>query len=366
MKDRLYLVSPLFDILFVCGGAPWLLGITAYLTIGTNISGDLFNREILSMLTVIYVAASILIGESHQFTSILRYYGTFKERSKRYKLSRLPLWIIYFTLIMLMLMQTAAFRDSQVTALFSQFGLFEVLVVLDFLISLFPFFLAQHFCGQSQAIGVIYCRMRGFNLTRDESLLLTVTSWFLVFAGATTIAKPFGSMLFSSVMIGFLFFESLWKVLALLLCLATTCYFLRRGFVKEEWLPRESVLTWASLALFFLLPSPFMIFVWLFVPLLFHATQHWAVAWHVRQEEKDREGLMRPEGGYAMLDFMRMMLPIQLATVSLLFFPLWLTIFNTGLNSESLGSSITLGVHLSMLVFYIHYFSDRMVWRSRH
>ena len=100
MKDRLYLVSPLFDILFVCGGAPWLLGITAYLTIGTNISGDLFNREILSMLTVIYVAASILIGESHQFTSILRYYGTFKERSKRYKLSRLPLWIIYFTLIM--------------------------------------------------------------------------------------------------------------------------------------------------------------------------------------------------------------------------------------------------------------------------
>lgn len=359
------LVSPLFDILFVCGGAPWILGLLVNFSILGQIQQMEGSAQILTGLTVIYVVLSILIGESHQFTSILRYYGTFRDRKKNYIKSRIPLWILYLAFSIPFMVQAGIFLGLPSFSMPLQLIGMVLMTLADFLISFFPFFLAQHFCGQSQAIGVMYCRMRGFELQKSEQFMITICSWSLVIAGAATIAKPFASFTASTLLLISEAFHSIFVGFAIITVFCTGLHFVFRGIETRQWLPKETVMLWTSLALFFLLPNPFMILVWIFVPLFFHASQHWAVAWHTRQNEKPGTGLLKARGKYAILDFLRMALPIQLATVTVLFWPLWFTSFGPGLNSETMSNSITLGIELSMLVFYIHYFTDRMVWRSR-
>lgn len=367
------LVSPMFDMLFVCGLAPWLLGLVTFAIAFSGLAERSYFASMLAPLTVFYVAASILIGESHQFTSILRYYGPFRERTKQFIASRIPLWILYgcisFVLAMIVLSQVFRFDSSPTvfSSLFSlSIGIFVpvVLFIFESLVSLFPVFLAQHFCGQAQAIGIMYCRNRGFELTNYETKLISCTAWLLVIAGACSIAKPFFSNL---PFIGPAPFNELklpMQIASSFFVLYCALHFFRRGSSGGGWLPRQAVILWSSLSLFFLLPSEFMIYVWIFIPLLFHATQHWAVAWSTRQLEKDAQGLLRPRGRIAILDALLMMLPVQLATVMVLFWPLWF-LGDQPILAETFSDSLTLGVQLSMLVFYFHYFTDRMVWRKR-
>lgn len=369
-STRENLVSPLFDMLFVCGLAPWLLGLTTFAIAFSGLGERSFFSSMLAPLTVCYVAASILIGESHQFTSILRYYGPFRERSNQFIASRIPLWILYACILFIvgLIVLAPIFESQPSTAFFS--GLFHsalgilisvILVIFESLFSLFPVFLAQHFCGQAQAIGIMYCRNRGFELTNYETKLITCTAWLLVIAGACSIAQPFLS-LFSFALNGELKLPM--QITASFLVLYCAFYFWRRGSTTGTWLPRQTTILWSSLSLFFLLPSEFMIYVWIFIPLLFHATQHWAVAWSTRQIEKDSQGLLRPQGKIAILDALLMMLPVQLATVLVLFWPLWF-LGDQPILAETFSDSLTLGVQLSIMVFYIHYFTDRMVWRKR-
>lgn len=367
------LVSPMFDMLFVCGLAPWLLGLITFAIAFSGLGERSYFVSMLAPLTVCYVAASILIGESHQFTSILRYYGPFRNRTNQFIASRIPLWILYgcisFVVATIVLAQFFRFEPSATvfSSLFSlSIGILVpvILVIFESLVSLFPVFLAQHFCGQAQAIGIMYCRNRGFELTNYETKLITCTAWLLVIAGACSIAKPFFQNL---PFIGPIMFDELrlpMQITATFFVLYCAFHFWHRGSTTGTWLPRQTTILWSSLSLFFLLPSEFMIYVWIFIPLLFHATQHWAVAWSTRQIEKDAQGLLRPRGRIAILDALLMMLPVQLATVMVLFWPLWF-LGDQPILTETFSDSLTLGVQLSMLVFYFHYFTDRMVWRKR-
>lgn len=368
------LVSPMFDMLFVCGLAPWLLGLITFAIAYSGVGETASAASMLAPLTVCYVAASILIGESHQFTSILRYYGPFRERSKQFIASRIPLWILYASLSLMFVLigLSQIFQFEPTSSFFSVLFSFAislsvpiVLVIFETLINFFPVFLAQHFCGQAQAVGIMYCRNKGYELTNYETKLITCTAWLLVIAGASSIAKPFfGNFAF----IGPVVFDELklpMQIAASFFVLYCAFHFLHRGSTTGVWLPRQTTILWSSLSLFFLLPSEFMIYVWIFIPLLFHATQHWAVSWSTRQIEKDGQGLLRPRGSIAFIDALLMMLPVQLTTVIVLFWPLWF-LGDQAIDNHTLSDSLTIGVQLSMLVFYFHYFTDRMVWRKRY
>src|SRR5262249_37905170 len=133
--------------------------------------------------------ASLIIGESHQFTSIIRYFGGISRRTKGYKLQRLPFWLLYatFATVAILAEMRVPFDHPVELALVSGIGFVSQLSM-----ALFPVVLMQHFTAQAKAIGLVYCGMHGYKLSRLESFVLSFTAWLLVIAGGFALAMPFG------------------------------------------------------------------------------------------------------------------------------------------------------------------------------
>jgi len=367
-KSR-WIVSELFDLLFVCGFAPWILGLAAYLVFGATPVPPVVPGEMVQAATSLptepgsasqafslaFVVASLIIGESHQFTSIIRYFTVIRNRKKSYLLSRLPFWFLYAAVISAI----AVHFDSSLTSTAPISWWFRALsIVFSLGFTFFPVVLMQHICAQAKAVSMIYCGKQGFKLGFGERLALSITTWSLVIAGASTIAAPFGATDAGSELSAFLESVRLGAIGgALTFVSATVLYFVHRGFLRKEWLPVGTAAIWCNLAIWLLLPVKEMLFVWLCVPLFFHATQHWSVAWSVKRAELKADGVSLSKGR-SVWEFFRMAIPIQAVTVLVLFLPLLAGEGTTGLSQ-------TLSVELSIFVFYIHYFADRVVWRPQ-
>jgi len=425
-----WLISPGLDLFFVCGLAPWLLGFAIYLFTGGHLE---LQKSPQYVIAILFATASLIIGESHQFTSIVRYYGTFRSRSKAYKLDRMPFWTIYAGLGLVVCF-VAGWTTSWPGWVLGTTSIVSM-VIVTVAVSLFPVVLMQHFCAQAQAIGLMYCGLGDYKLSQPERTSTTVISWLLVGAGASSIARPFGfnptfefGICFVILMliatnaltrhlnlgdrclawvvsllvcggviavvvpdfmggrgIGALFmtdgkhsimFEALPNLLQTSAAGAIflfALHVLRRGFGCNEWLPKGAVLLWANLALFILVvpffPPPIMLPIWMLVPVFFHASQHWAVAWYTRAKEieSDKRDFEKREN--SLWNFCKLFLPVQALSLTVLFLPLIAShipgvhlpdIFGSRGDPPALS---TLPVGWSMLVFYMHYFADRLVWR---
>ena len=373
-RDRQrWLISPLFDLMFVCGAAPWILGFVTYLILGSDISA-IKASPAQQALSIFLVTASLLIGESHQFTSIIRYYDLGRKQKKSYKLHRFPFWFLYAVaaLIIVALAAQAMGWGALLNPVISPIGV-ALVPVFSTAMSFFPVVLMHHFCAQAQAVGQIYCGKQGYKLSKLEKVCLSISSWSLVAAGASTIAAPFGSggmlssvgasqlMAAGSALGGPGTLAQLAVSFACLAILGTTYLFIKRGMMKSEWLPSGAVYLWINLATLILLPLPGLIYMWLFVPIFLHASQHWTVAYLAQQDDLKKQG-REPQSSFAEFagDICKLVLPVQALSLCVLFLPL---IVAQMLGEFSEGLSSTLSVGWSMLVFYLHYFSDRIVWR---
>ena len=180
----------------------------------------------------------------------------------------------------------------------------------------------------------------------------------LVFAGACNIALPFS---FDDSFIktdGFALAKTVWNWATIAGLAYVGNNFVQRGIKTKQWLPAPAAILWINLLLFSLLPPSPMVFVWLFVPIFFHATQHWSVAWSAKQAERTNKETTDKR---QLTEFLlTVLLPVQALTLSILFIP---AIFKDSFLFGNQGG--TLNVGWSMLVFYIHYFTDRIVWRPR-
>jgi hypothetical protein len=351
-----WLVSRAFDVLFVCGLAPWIFGLLVYFLVG-DITFKVVQTPQLQYFTIAYVVASLLVGEGHQFTSILRYYSSRNWQRDSLGFDRLPFWVMHVGLA-----TVAVILVVQVWNLHPQLGIFQGLVdaymqlitaaamlILPTAMALFPVFLMHHFCAQAKGVGLIYCGKARYELSAEQELCLNISLWALVVAGACIIAAPFGS---TTLGVGPSEFVRLCGVgFAAFSFILFAIPTLLRGFRRDEWLPPQVAFLWSNLVLFVLLPQPIALFVWLFVPLLYHATQHWAVAWMVQKKEvvASRDGTRA--------DVFRLALPAVATTLITLFVV-------PSILGSTFGSS-TLSLGWSMLIFYMHYFADRAVWRPR-
>ena len=373
-----HLISPMFDMLFICGLAPWILGLFTFVLTGGQIVGGANSSANSShpWFTASFVAVSFIIGESHQFTSILRYYGSFKARKKKYRLQRVPFWLIYFAVIVALF---AIFMPSNPSRAVLQSVTSPIFLFMFTIgVGLFPTALLHHFIAQSVAVGQIYCRMEGYTFARSEKLTISIISWLLLLTGTLTIAQPFFTSINLTATALPLFQET--KLLSIdsfnMLVNALTystifsiCAFgfnvLMRGVVHNQWLPTKTALLWTNFAFFVLLPLPAMLYVWLFVPIFFHATQHWAVAWSTHMAESVENARIESSKKAPIIDLCRFLLPIMFTTCVVLFMPLvWPTSHMPGF-AQPTGMEATLSVFLSMFVFYLHYFADRVVWRPK-
>ena len=93
-----------------------------------------------------------------------------------------------------------------------------------------------------------------------------------------------------------------------------------------------------------------MLYVWLFVPVFLHASQHWALAWSTQQKEGS-DTIVNSESRSKIGEIRRLMLPSLVLTLIMLVFPV--------------GSLFGGAVFVSMFIFYVHYFADRVVWRPK-
>ena len=359
---RLWLVSPSFDLLFVCGIAPWIFGLACYALLG-NVLDKPIPSSNEHALTICYVVVSLLIGESHQFTSILRYFFGPKPGPKVHWLNRLPLRVVW---IMLGIMVVATIASTLHWQIF--LGFLSMVVSIPFMLvgmptltfasNFFPFFLMHHICAQAKTIGMMYCRQNEYELSKEESRNLSALVVMLVFAGACNIALPFS---FDDSFIktdGFALAKTVWNWATIAGLAYVGNNFVQRGIKTKQWLPAPAAILWINLLLFSLLPPSPMVFVWLFVPIFFHATQHWSVAWSAKQAERTNKETTDKR---QLTEFLlTVLLPVQALTLSILFIP---AIFKDSFLFGNQGG--TLNVGWSMLVFYIHYFTDRIVWRPR-
>lgn len=361
-KNKHWLVSPSFDLLFVCGVAPWILGLLSYGLLGNTLENpNPSSKE--HALTIGYVVLSLLIGESHQFTSIVRYFFGPKPGPKVHWINRLPLRIIWFTLLTMLIASIASlmhwemllgFLSVVLSIPFMTIGLPLVTLASNF----FPLILMHHICVQAKTIGMMYCRQNGYQLSKEDNTNLAALSIMLVFAGACNIALPFSvddSFIKSD---GFVLARTVWNWTTIAGLAYVGNNFVQRGIRTKQWLPAPAAILWINLLLFSLLPPSPMVYVWLFVPVFFHATQHWAVAWSTKKSECIDDELPTHK---LLKEFLcKLVLPVQALTLSILFIP---AIFKDAFLFGSQGG--TLNVGWSMLVFYIHYFTDRIVWRPR-
>lgn len=323
--ERVWLISPWFDALFICGLAPWIFGFLAYL-LTQGFFGYEFSLPIRQGADFAFIVASLLIGESHQFGSINRLFSI-----KNFKRNR-QAWLLIG-------MFWAAVIAGMVGFPFGG-------VVLVYM-SLFPMVLLHHICVQAKTVGLMYCGKAQFRLSRFESGCLNLVVFLLVLYGGQSLAGP----LFANMHIPIIPIQITvlcWEAAALGTGLVVW-WIARRGFRTGEWLPLGAGLLWANLAAFILLPLPITLHALLFVPLLFHATQHWAVHWITYKRENDLK--------LGKVELFKMALPVLATTVVILFLPLMISMGTQQVNAS-------LPVELSMVVFYYHFFADRVVWRN--
>jgi hypothetical protein len=232
---------------------------------------------------------------------------------------------------------------------------------------LFPVVLMHHICAQSRAIGLIYCGKNGFRLSKTENLLVSATMWLLVLSAAATFARPFGQL--SQNMNSFSQMLPLEASIpfSTTFVLATAFMFLARGLFKNEWLPLPVSCLWLNLSLYVLLGSnPAMVYVWLFVPLFFHAAQHWAVAWDTQRKEQ-----LSSESTGKWMQCAQMVLPVLAVTFFVLFLPLFLVEGSAMLAGKQFtllpqgAGLMTLPLEFLLVVFYLHYLADRVVWKTK-
>lgn len=360
-----WLVASWFDLLFVCGVAPWLFGFALFnIEPVFSSAGKFQGLASISQqaLALGFITASLLIGETHQFTSIIRYYSVGKKGRKVELKERVPFWIMYAMLVVaaVSIGTHDPFFDWARNVLDS---------IAMFAMFMFPVVLLQHVCAQAISIAQIYCGNAGYHLSPPEKKALHVVSWTLTIAGAFGIATPFGfdpraldDAVFGPIQDLALCTQGLTLVTIAVLIQKV----IRRGITDGDWPPFPAQLLISNLTMFALLPQliPGMIYVFLFVPLLFHATQHWSLAWNVElKEQKIDTKISNRQKTSKALSFS---LPIFSLTLCVLFFPLITLRLAIPFSANQLGfGAQTLSVFLSMFVFYMHYFADRIVWRTK-
>ncbi|MDZ4835107.1 MAG: hypothetical protein SGJ27_15130 [Candidatus Melainabacteria bacterium] len=283
-----WFVSKKIDLLFVCGIAPWILGMIAYFIV-SGLNGDFQSGFQSKLLTIFILATSFVIGESHQFISLIRYYSKkFRERRNAYIWRRVPIWAIYGLAVGIL------FQSIPLGSIFCSFssylyGIFAY-YVREVLLMLFPVFLAHHLCSQALAVGLKYCQKQNHYLSGNELVALNLVSWLCVAVGSVTIAVPFdmGAYFGQKCMrifdtVALMLSDIVLATAVMVLALVT--HFLIKGVKNNEWLPVGATLTWLTVVVLMLLPLDQLRYVWIFMPVFFHASQSWILAWSAEQRE---------------------------------------------------------------------------------
>jgi hypothetical protein len=271
---RPYFVSPLFDSLFVCGGAVWLLFL-----ITLCVNSQTSNSHQIQFLYQLSALGAVFLSACHSLATPVLEAGERSAYVSSYAASKPGLYLLAAIAIALLVLSSDAYLKLPLIA-----------VLCKYYLLLVPY----HFLFQVKGIFLIYCRRVGGRLSGkwrrrlDFLMHMTALYWvaFLLSAGQ----QAGQTFLFLDLPVWPIFADSFVAVARLFVCACAICYCICLCFVgrlklnnkgnKANKANKATKVPWIALLLlvsglaFFLLPVWCINDLWLFVPSFFHGLQY--------------------------------------------------------------------------------------------
>lgn len=336
-SPKLWIVSPMVDMLFVCGGMLWLLAAVSML------SPSLFASKTAPMFMVLTQIGAVFFLDAHNGATILR---IFNERELRAKHKILWLWA------------PLVLSSLFVLCLFNQILL---LVFLRIYMSLVP----HHLTAQSYGICLMYFARAKVFLTRKEMFALKLA--FTLMA-VTSIARNFSGKAVSELM-GVpvpslvLFPDSVgWSLagIAWVTTLGACGLILKRiKHAERTHIPTGAIMVlFSTLTLLTLGPSLGLAVV--FSSAFFHASQYLVVSGlvHLKKTELKHVQLPPPRPRHLILKSVTFWgQTIVLGTLLYLALPTALAHFGLSVVNTAVAVLCFASLH--------HFIADAVIWRMR-
>jgi len=338
VKKSAYLVNPVFDMLFVCGGIVLLLS-AAYLW-RTGFGTSLAQQD--TALIAFGLFGTYMLSGPHTGATIVRLYGE-KDSRNNFRLVAyvLPVLLTFATVAGLLVPTVAKIEAV----------LYLVLVI-------------HHYMAQSYGITMMYCARAGLRLSERDKLL---PQSILYMAVTVAIAQQFTAELQRQSFLGIPLFRmdllpsdvvlALQFVLIGLVVALLGQTIMQSKFSPDKVMPLPAVTTLVLTAVLLTVGNRLNDVVWLFLPHLLHSTQYLSVvlAYHLK---KDTESAVAE-----IFD------PIERMSSRFIKYFLVGLVFFTGLPIavSALGFSLTLCNAVVFFGLSFHHFAaDACIWKLKN
>ena len=261
-----WILHPVIDLLFCCGGLVWILFGLHYFVVGAN-STNVFADSLLTISAL----ATIFLGETHTVASLVRLYG---EQRFKTGFSLHSVWVP----LALSTLALVACSSKEIPPILAKIYLLIV---------------SQHFTKQTYGIILLYCLKHNFKMgVWDKRLLACLMQATMVFAIVRQLTyKSWSGTEFLGQTIPFwgplpewIFVACAFWLVVLVVSLAI--YLLRRLLATGEMFPFPALmLTITGVAIFVLGSGPTNT-LWIYVPAFFHGSQYLTVTTSVYLKEQ--------------------------------------------------------------------------------
>ncbi len=253
-----WILNPVADMLFCCGGMAWILFILHYFVFGSTAS-----KGIAQTFIVIAGLGTILFSETHTMATLVRVY---RDDQTRLRFSMYTHWA------------ALGFAALALGGLFIH-SLVPIYAKIYLLI------VSQHFTAQTYGIILLYCYKRNYLLANFEkqclALLMNATMLYAILRQFTYPTQSEEIFLGQKLPFwGPLPAWILFVVIALVIftTLGFIAIIISKGLSDKRWMPLPALFLTITGVSIFMFGSKMTGILWLYVPAFFHGSQYLIVS----------------------------------------------------------------------------------------
>ncbi len=269
-----WILNPVIDLLFCCGGIVWLLFALHYFVLGP----DTNSIQVQTLLTVAALG-TIFLGETHTIASLVRLYGEKRfESGFSFYTHLLPLALSALALV--------ACSNKEIPPILAKIYLLIV---------------SQHFTKQTYGIVLLYCIKHDYKMRDwDKRILANLMQATMMFAIVRQLTfKSWSGGEFLGQQIPFWGPIPEWIFVSCCIWLAASvCVMVARLFYRctiHQFFPLPALLLTTTGVLIFVLGSNLTGTLWLYVPAFFHGSQYLTVTTSVYLKDQGQLANLPPK-----------------------------------------------------------------------
>lgn len=268
-----WILHPLIDILFCCGGLVWLLFAAHYF-----VAVPMGNPLLTQTLALVGILSVHALSETHNAATLFRAYKTEETRNR------------------------FAFSTKWAALACGALFLSGLLVpgVTAWMSRIYLVWVVQHFTAQTYGLTLVYCYKNNFSLSRFEkasiAALLNCTAVMAVIRSFTYEEWSGNGFLAQNLPEIPLLPEWIFLCTVVTLKLAVAVFagvVLRKALIERKIIPFPAVMLCTTGVLIYVLGRDTAQFVWLYAPAFYHGSQYLAISFahHVKEQGKPERTL---------------------------------------------------------------------------